>query len=482
MAFIRKVKTGSGATAVQIAYKSQGKVIKIVHVGSAHTDEALQALLSLAKQELLGSQQSLFRELNTPFRIGLKSSCSALLLQVLREQYDGLGFQELQDMDFAYLCFGRIVEPVSKLDTIRVLADLGITGLSKDKLYRCLKRIAEEDYRSKISALCFNRVKKSGISLVLYDVTTLYFEIQKEDSYRKPGMSKERRLEPQIILGLLVDQNGFPLALQSFEGNKAETTTILPVLEQFKKQHGLSNMTVVADAGMLSAKNLAALSAAGYHYIVGSRLNKIPYDIAEYTKTKELTDQQIITSKLAESQRVIYQYRVKRAVLDNHNIEKQVAKAEKIASGQAAGKKTKFLIFKAKEKKLNQTLIDKARALAGIKGYVTDLDMPDEQIIHHYHQLWNVEASFRMSKSDLRARPIFHHKRESIEAHLSIVFAALAIARVIEKSTGVSIKRFVKMCRPIRSGTVLINGKEYSADPEIPPALNLLISKLRTGH
>lgn len=482
MAFIRKVKTGSGATAVQIAYKSRGKVNRIVHIGSAHTEEALQCLMFLANQQLLGSQPSLFKEPAAPFRIGLKNSYSALLLQILREQYKKLGLEQLEDEDFAYLCLGRIVEPVSKLDTLRVLADLGVMGLNKDRLYRCLAKIIKEDYRSKISVICFKHANKKGISLVLYDVTTLYFEIQKEDSYRKPGMSKERRLEPQIIVGLLVDQHGFPLALHSFEGNTAETKTILPVVDQFKKQHGLTDITVVADAGMLSAKNLAALAAAGYHYIVGSRLNKIPYDIVEYTKTKELTDQQIITTQLANGQRVIYQYQEKRAALDKHNIEKQVAKAEKIASGQLAGKKTKFLILKTNEKKLNQILINKAHALAGIKGYVTDLNVPDEQIIHHYHQLWNVEASFRMSKSDLRARPIFHHKRESIEAHLSIVFAALALARTIERSTGVSVKQFVKMLRPIRSGTVLINGKEYLADPEIPPQVNLLLLKLTAGH
>jgi transposase len=161
---------------------------------------------------------------------------------------------------------------------------------------------------------------------VLYDVTTLYFEIQEEDNYRKPGRSKERRLEPQIIIGLLVDRNGFPLGLHSFEGNKAETKTILPVIEDFQAQHGLTKVTVVADAAMLSASNLAALTEAGFTYIVGSRLHKVPYEIAEYQKTGEMTDQQIVVSS-QEGYRVIYQYRAKRAALDLRNIEKQIAKA-----------------------------------------------------------------------------------------------------------------------------------------------------------
>lgn len=482
MAYIRKVKTASGATAIQIAHKNHGRITRIEHIGSAHTDEELQILLSLAKSKLPGSQQSLFKESDPSLQIELKQSSSAILLQTLMAQYIQLGFDNLADEDFAYLCMARIVEPVSKLDSLRVLVDLGVYNLSKDKLYRCLARIVKEDYRTKIAKLCFKRANQNSISLVLYDVTTLYFEIQKEDEYRKPGMSKERRLEPQIIVGMLVDQNGFPLAVHSFEGNRAETTTILPVVEQFKNQHGLSDITVVADAGMLSAKNLDALASAGYHYIVGSRLQKIPYDIAEYRKTKKLTDKQIISTKLTDVRRVIYQYSEKRAALDKRNIEKQIAKANKIASGKLPSKKTKFLIIKTKEKRLNLKLIEKAYILAGIKGYVTDLEIADEQVINHYHQLWRVEASFRMSKSDLRARPIFHHKRESIEAHLTIVFASLAISKTVEVHTKTSIKKFVKTLRTIRSGIVTINGKDYIANPHIPAEIKRKLLKLSLGH
>jgi len=225
---------------------------------------------------------------------------------------------------------------------VRVLTDLGITDLSKSGLHRCLKRVIANNYRDKLAKLCFAHASTqgAGITLVLYDVTTLYFEVQQEDDYRIPGMSKERRLEPQIIVGLLVDQNGFPLELHSFEGNKAETKTILPVVEAFKKRHGLIGLTVVADAGMLSQANLEALAAAGYTYIVGSRMHKIPYDIAEYQKTKELADQQVITSttKVA-GQRIIYQYRAKRAALDLRNIAKQIEKAEKIVNGKTTAKR-----------------------------------------------------------------------------------------------------------------------------------------------
>jgi hypothetical protein len=211
-------------------------------------------------------------------------------------------------------------------------------------------------------------------------------------------------------------------------------------------------------------------------------LAKIPYDIAEYQKTRELADNQIITTQLKGNQRVICQYREKRARLDMLNIEKQIARAEKIMNGKLAIHKAKFLSLKTKNKQLNQKLIDKARALAGVKGYVTNLAVPDEQVIASYHQLWHVEQSFRVSKSDLKARPIFHQKRDTIEVHLTVVFAALAVGKMIESHTGISVKRFVNTLRPIRSGIVQSMAKNTLTGAEIPPNVLSLIRKLREGH
>jgi hypothetical protein len=481
MAFIRKVKTASGATAVQIAYKQKGRIIKIIHIGSAHTGEELEILVALARKRMQANQLELFAETKSSLRVSIKHSYSGLLWKVLQGEYRKLGFDRLGDEVFEALCIARIVEPTSKLDSLRVLADLGVDPINRNRLYRCLVKAASQDYRRQISQACFEHVQGAGLTLVLYDVTTLYFEIQEEDEYRKPGMSKERRLEPQIIIGLLVDQNGFPLGLQSFEGNQAETKTILPIIEAFQAQHGLSKVTVVADAAMLSSSNLEALTAAGYTYIVGARLYKVPYDIAEYQKSAEMIDQQIMVEQ-KDGYRVIYQYRAKRAALDLRNIEKQIDKARKVLSGQIPVKKTKFLSVTARNKQLNQKLIDKARTLAGIKGSVTNLEIPNDQVINYYHQLFQVEATFRMAKSDLRARPIYHQNRQAIEAHLTIVLTALAISRSIEQKTGISIKQFVKLLRPIRSGIVTFNGKELLAEAEVPEPTLVVLDRLSSGH
>ena len=292
MAFTRKVKSTSGATAVQIGYKQKGQIVKIFHLGSAHTDEELQILLDLAHKQLQENQLELFPKPLSSLRVGIKSSFSTLLLETLKQQYEKLGFTKLADEIFELLCIARIVEPTSKFDSLRVLADLGVGQIDQNKLYRCLAKASSLNYRKQISQACFDHVQEQGLSLILYDVTTLYFQVDETDEYRKPGLSKERRLEPQIIIGLLVDKNGFPLGLHSFEGNKTETKTLLPVIEAFQAQHKLSNVTIVADAAMLSSSNLEVLTNAGYTYIVGSRLHKVPYDIAEYQKNGELSDQQ----------------------------------------------------------------------------------------------------------------------------------------------------------------------------------------------
>jgi len=481
VAFIRKVKTKSEATAVQIAHKVAGQLVRLEHLGSAHNSKELEMLISLAKERLRGDQMFLFPDQGNKLQIKLKQSYANLLFQVLNGQYQQLGFSQLNDSNFANLCIARIVEPTSKLDSLRVLADLGIYGLSKNQLFRCLQRSVDQNYRKTISQLCFDHITSQNLNLVLYDVTTLYFEVQVEDSYRKPGLSKERRLEPQIVIGLLVDQSGFPLGLQSFEGNTAETKTILPVLEEFQRRHHLEKVTVVADAAMLSRTNLESLADSGYHFIVGSRLTKIPYDIAQFQKQGNLADNQIIDTKKGDY-RIIYQYREKRARLDIKNIEVQVTKAKRMVNGVTPVKRNRFVSLESERKVLNQDLIDKAYALAGIKGYVTNLKLPPQEIINAYNQLFEVEASFRMAKSDLKARPIFHRKRDAIEAHLTVVFASLAISRRIEKLTGVSIKRIVKTLHPIRSGTIVINGIEYPAEPEIPKDIHTLLQKLESGH
>ncbi|WP_341361321.1 IS1634 family transposase [Georgenia sp. M64] len=258
------------------------------------------------------------------------------------------------------------------------------------------------------------------------------------------------------------------------------------------------DMVVVADAGMLSAANLNALEDAGFSFIVGSRLTKAPYDLAEHFERNGnyFDDGQILestrvmgTGTNARERRVVYQWSFKRNKRDDRDINLMIAKAEKIAAGTAPLRKTRFLKVSGATKELDQATIDRARQLAGLKGYVTNLPvetMTGAAVISAYHDLWRVEQSFRMTKSDLRARPVFHHQREAIEAHLTVVFAALAISRYLTTATGKSLKKIVNTLRPLRSATISINGHHITADPAITPDAREILDHLpaitTTGH
>ena len=372
----------------------------------------------------------------------VEDTASLLLWDALAGVYDRLGFAVLKDETFKALVLGRIIEPTSKVDTLRVLAEVGVWAPSISTVKRCLRRVIERDYRVAISAACYAHATAGGVlGMVLYDLTTLHFETDKKDSLRKVGMSKERRVDPQVTVGLLTDASGFPLQVHLFEGNKSETKTLIPVLTQFRERHGSAEVIVVADAGMLSAANLLALEDAGFRFIVGSRAAKTPYDMAEHLERhgNYFTEGQIVETTRAmgdgaekRKRRVVYQYRFKRSQHDNKAINAMVDRAEDVASGKRPLKRDWFVRIDGAAKGVDWALVERARSMMGLKGYVCNIDpevMDGAAVIKAYQDLYQVERSFRLTKSDLAARPIFHRLRDSIEAHLSVVFAALAISR-----------------------------------------------------
>jgi hypothetical protein len=165
--------------------------------------------------------------------------------------YDVLGFDQVVEGDavFRQLVLARVIEPTSKQDSLRVLAETGIEAASYATLKRRLPVYATDGFRRKLAAACARHAGLGPASLVLYDVSTLYFKTDAGDGFREPGYSKERRLEPQITLGLLTDASGFPLMVEAFEGNRAETATMLPTITAFMAAHKLADVTIVADAG-----------------------------------------------------------------------------------------------------------------------------------------------------------------------------------------------------------------------------------------
>ena len=429
MAWVRRVRTGSGATAVQIVEYVDGRRRIVAHVGSAHSEAELGLLLEQARSMLSDPGQVEF-DLGvepTPRRAGLLAppadaglfaqpassaepkrvaapkvvgTCSRLLFDVLVEVYDALGFAAVADETFRDLVIARIVEPTSILDTGRVLVDLGKPAASEKTMRRTLSRCGTRGYREQVATACFNHTMSKGdVSLCLYDVTTLYFEAEKEDGLRKVGFSKERRVDPQVVVGLLVDRAGFPLEIGCFEGNKAETATIIPIIKQFQARHSISDMVVVADAGMLSASNLRELDDAGLRFIVGSRVTKAPVDLDSHFRWHgdAFADGQLIDTITPRNRRVVennpklkkepvwdpeqhpgswravWAYSAKRAARDGRTLTLQENRAKAVIAGEKASRTPRFVKTSNGTQTLDDASIARARRLAGLKGYVTNI-------------------------------------------------------------------------------------------------------------
>jgi len=506
--YVRTVKTASGATAVQIVYSYHRGSRQIEHLGSAHTAAEVELLKAAARQKLAAGQGELDLGLDAGAPGGplpITSSRMGCLLDALSHAYDVLGFTAAAGGDevFFQLVAARVIEPVSKLDSLRVLEEAGVAPVSYPTVNRRLPVYARQAWRQRLSAACAAHARLGRASLVLYDVSTLYFETDAGDGFREPGFSKERRLEPQITIGLLTDQSGFPLMVSAFEGNRAETKTMLPVIEAFMAAHDLPDVTVVADAGMVSEANQKAIEAAGLSFILGARIPNEPYAVKRWRREhpgEQIGDGQVFTQPWPagpaggrRDQVIYYQYKADRARRTLRGIDEQVAKAEKAVAGQVPVKRNRFIRLAGGTRTVNRDLEAKARALAGLKGYVTNLAAcPDgtpvtpEFVIGSYHQLFQVEKSFRMAKSDLQARPVYHRTRDSIEAHLTIVLAALAVSRRIEAATGWSIRKFVKTTRRYR--TIQIQAGDHvltAADPlpaDLRDALNKISSARPSTH
>ena len=500
MAYVRTVKTSSGATAVQIVHSSRGGSRKIEHLGSAHTPGEVEALRAVAVQRLAQGQAELDLGLEVAAAaasggpLEIASSRMGHLLDALSRAYDGLGFTEATEGDevFRQLVLARIIEPTSKEDSVRVIDETGLAAFSYPTIKRRLPRYGQESWRQGLATACAERAAIGPASLILYDVTTLYFETHQGDGFREPGFSKERRLEPQITVGLLTDASGFPLMIEAFEPNLAETKTMLPTITAFMAAHDLGDVTVVADAGMVSEANREALEDAGLSYIIGARIPAEPYHVKQWRRAHpdtQIADGQVFTepwpanSKQRERGRrdkvTYYRYKADSARRTLHGIDTQIAKAERAVAGKEPVKRNRFIQLTGGDRRINRELEAKARALAGLKAYITNMTDPTpEFVIGAYHQLWHIEKSFRMSKHDLRARPIYHHKRESIQAHLSIVFAALAVTRFIEDRTGWSIKKFVRTTRRYRSVQVRIGEHTLTAEDPLPAELRDALAQI----
>jgi hypothetical protein len=499
---IRKTRTASGATAVQIIRYEQGKRIVVRHIGSAHTEDELTVLYREAEllREHLCIQPSLFSQEDLPTQLmhtahlRLHAVTHHFAYDALRRcsQQCGLGSLHSLYQDLALM---RIIEPASKLRTISLLHRYFDVSHAERTVYRLLPRLvthqeAIENAAYQTACTHFGE----SYALVLYDVTTLYFESHEpDDELRARGFSKDdKSKQPQVIVGLLVTSQGFPLMHEVYKGNMFEGHTMLSVVKAFQKRHVDTKPIIVADAAMLSCQNLQLLETEGYQYIVGARLANTTRSFID-TVTTALIREDGATVRLAYPGRtyeMICTYSEQRAKKDRREFEKQIARAYELIARQEPGKRAKFVKKSPNSEAsfvLDEALKKKAERLLGIKGYCTNIPedlLSNEQITSYYHDLWRVEQVFRMSKTDLKTRPIFHYTQDAIKAHILLCFMALMIGKFLEIKTGLSLQRIRDILWNIHEAHIVdtLTGKRITLQTDLADYYESGLSNVLKPH
>lgn len=469
----RIVPTGSGKQAVQVVSQVGKKLTVIKHIGSFATDKEKGVLQNKAQeyiQSLTGQQNALDYLSEQQFfdQIEITSSQPLFAYQLFAGLYDKLGFNSYEDGLIKDLVVARLYRPSSKLAAQEILSDSFNINYSIRTVYRHMSRALNAGIQANYqqALVSFTRTTLGDeLRLVFYDVSTLYFDSQLKTELKDFGFSKDHRpADTQVVIGLVVNKQGFPLYFDIFAGNTFEGHTFVPIVLKLKKLLKQPNLVVVADAGMLSRVNLADLDDAGIKFVIGARLANLSLKAIEtISNTLDKKPNASIESTYrmpSGNYRLIASYSKKRADKDQRTRQKAVDRAQKIITNPATATSRYRFVKKSDDKtkyELNQSLIDKAKQLEGIKGYVTNTTLDASLIMERYRDLWRIERAFRISKSDLMARPMYHKLDESVKAHVCLVFASLAITKYIEIQTGMSHKRVVTVCSKLLTHTVVNN-------------------------
>lgn len=450
--FIRKKLNPSGSISIQLIQKINGrnKILKII--GCATSKQEIEKLVNLARQEMdsLCGQGKLFvSEKETAIEKAFSSLNNANIRTVGPEIifgriYDYIGFGKIKEVFFRHLVIARLAFPLSKLKTIDYLYRYQGTSLDIDAIYRFLDKLSNQ-LKPQVEQIAFAhtlKVLKNDISVVFYDMTTIYFEASDEDDLRKTGFSKDGKHQcPQIYIGLLIGLGGYAIGYDIFEGNIYEGHTLIPFIEKMSLKFKLNKPVIVADAGLLSNENVKALEANNYQYILGARIKNESEKIKTEILKTEFINGTTKSYKKSENTRLIINYSSARAAKDANNRKRGLSRLEKQVK---SGKLTKSNINNRgynKYLKLNGDVTiqidyekyNNDQIWDGLKGYLTNTKLTDSEVMENYKNLWHIEKAFRMSKTDLRIRPIYHRLRSRIEAHICISFTAYCIYKELER-------------------------------------------------
>ena len=458
--FIKRKKNRSGTTSVVVAEKIKGEYRELITIGIAKTNDEIEELVIKGRDWIDREQQhrqprlDLFgqeRERCEAERVHIEqllSNITNITIDgadlILDRVFDTVGFNRIEDEIFRKLVKARLSYPASKAATVEYLKNHFDDDVSLSKIYRYLDRLSDTQHHivQDISVGHTRRILGGHIGVLFYDVTTLYFEADYEDELRKTGFSKEgRHKNPQIILGLLVSLDGYPLAYCIHEGNKYEGHTMLPVVKEFVRRYNLEDFIVVADSGLMNNDNITELESNGYRYIIGAKIKNESKKIKQWILEQPKVDCRMVEYDKGNGQRLLVGYTLDRARKDAYNRDKGIRRLEKAYKRGTLTKDNinkrgynKFLTMQGDVRvTINYEKLEEDARWDGLKGYLTNSDIPSEEVYAAYHNLWNVERAFRISKSKIEIRPMFHFTRRRIEAHVCICFVALKVYKELER-------------------------------------------------
>ena len=450
--FIRRLKNRSGSTSVQVIQKINGRYKVLKTIGCATLLHDIEKLELLARQEIerLTYQPKLFvseqdelidKTLSTLENSDIRTIGPEIIFGKI---YDSIGFNKVGEDMFRHLVISRLVFPLSKLKTVEYLQRFQGIKISIDSIYRFLDKLNDK-LKIQVEQIAYNhtlKVLKGNINVVFYDMTTLYFESSDEDDLRKTGFSKDgKHQNPQIFIGLLVGLEGYAIGYDIYEGNIYEGHTLIPFIQKISEKFKIEKPIIVADAGLLSKNNIKSLEENQYEYILGGKLKNESNQIKEMILADQYSDGVLKSYQKTEKSRVIVHYSDNRAKKDQYNRTRGLMRLEKKIK---AGKLTKSSINNRGYNKylkltgeveitIDYNKYQQDNVWDGLKGYVTNTKLTDKEVLENYRHLWHIEKAFRMSKTDLRIRPIYHRLQRRIEAHICISFTAYCIYKELER-------------------------------------------------
>lgn len=453
--FIRKKRNPSGVVSVQVIDKSRGKYQVVKTIGSSSDSVSIEKLYYQGKEWLLdhSGKRDMFTEQDRELEEKqvtehLLSNIENILLNgtqlILNPVFELTGFDKIDDQVLKHLVISRISQPRSKVATVDYLKSYFDEDVDLNKLYRYLDKL-HDSHKHEIEKISIEHTKKilgGSIGLVFYDVTTLYFETDNSDELRERGFSKDgKHAQPQIVLGLLVSRDGYPLSYSLFNGSQYEGHTMIPIVEDFTKRFGLEDFVIVADSGLMNKTNITLLESGGYKYIIGARIKNETQEIKQWILSLEKQDGSFYELGKLSHSRLIVGYSHKRAVKDAYNREKGVKRLQKAYKSGNITKENinkrgynKFLEISDNVKvEINRDKIREDQEWDGLKGYITNTELTTEEIYAQYSGLWQVERAFRITKGTLELRPMFHFTPKRIEAHVCICFVAYKIYKELER-------------------------------------------------